>query len=480
MKKLFAVLLALTLVLSMGTIALAADTGTITIYNTVEKEKYTVYKMFDFEPVANSESNGRYTVVPEWAAFIAEGGDGAAYLAVDPDAGTIVWVGDNSAERKAELAKLAVAYAKDPANNITGREKTADGTTVVFDGVDLGYYAVDTSLGALCALTNTNNTAEVTEKNSGGTITKEVQEDSKVINGQEETTGWGETNDADIGQTVEYKAIITAGKGTTNYVMHDTMSAGLTFNNDVVVTLNDTTVDATNYEVKTSDTCGCTFEVDFTPAFEETLAENDKIVVRYSATLNDDAVVAGEGNPNTVYLTYGNNQKTTEDKTVTYTFQFQLVKTVTDGTVLPGATFKLYDAAEGGNEIPLVKEADGVYRVAVTDEEKAAAKDTVIEAGYVTIKGLDSDTYYLEEINAPEGYNKLTARKAVTIDNANNNATVTNNVYENGGVQVINKTGSLLPETGGVGTTIFYVVGSILMLAALVLLVSKKRMASFA
>ncbi|MBR3768132.1 MAG: SpaH/EbpB family LPXTG-anchored major pilin [Clostridia bacterium] len=477
MKKLFAVLVALTLVLSMGAIAMAATTGTITINNAVVGENYTVYKMFDFVPVAGSANQGRYTVVAEWEDFL--NGAGAAYLKTNAETGTIEWVGETSDVRKAELAKAAIAYADEKNNETAGTIKgttlTAETSTVTFDGLDLGYYAIDTSLGNICALTNTNSQYLAFEKNSGGTITKEVQENSNNT--------WGETNDANIGETVNFRAVITAGKGSYNYVMHDTMSAGLTFNSNSVVLKKNGTGDPltlnTDYTVETGTCavadCNCTFRINLSDTFEATFAEKETVVVEYSAVLNENAVIAGAGNPNEVYLTYGNAQKTNKETTVTYTYQFQLVKTVDDNTVLNGAEFKLYDAAEGGKEIPVVKVSDSVYRVA-----KEGETGVVIEAGYVTIRGLDSAQYWLEETKAPEGYNKVNSRQSVTISAANNNATVTEDKYVSGGVQVINKTGSLLPETGGIGTTIFYVVGGLLMAAALIVLVSKKRMATFA
>ncbi len=461
MKKLFAVLLTLTLVLAMGTTAIAANTGTITIGNAVANEDYTIYQMFSFEAI--NESNGFYTVTEDWADFIEN--EGAAYLTADEANGTIIWVGEESDARKAELAKAAIAYAKE--KGLTGTTITAQSETVVFDNVPYGYYAIDTSLGNICALTNVDSTFQTLEKNGGGSIIKEVKENS--------TNAWGETNDVSIGGTVEFRATITTGKGLSNYVMHDTMSSGLTFNEgSVTVTMDgETLVRGTDYELKIG-TNGYTFEIDFTDDFEADLAENKSIYVAYSAILNENAVIAGAGNPNDVYLTYGNNQETTHDTTVTYAYEFDLVKTDATDVLLSGAKFKLYDAEEGGNEIALVKEADGVYRVA-----KDGETGVEIEAGHVTIKGLDSATYYLEETVAPSNYNKLTARQAVTINGANDKATVTNGVYENGGVQVINRTGSLLPETGGIGTTIFYVVGGLLMVAAVIFLVTKKRMSAY-
>ncbi len=485
MKKLFAVLLALTLVLSMGAIAFADTTGKITISNAVEGETYSIYQMFTFVPTNESATTGRYSYASDdWKAFV-ETGAGSAYLEYNAETGSIEWKGTKAedgtpdATEVAALAKAAIAYAKDntiPATKTATAGEPAEGeatSKVEFTGLALGYYAIDTSLGNICALTNVDSTFTTTEKNSGGSIDKQVQEGST----------WGETNDATIGQTVNFKATITAGKGSHNYVMHDTMSAGLTFNAGSVVLKKNGTGDPltlnTDYTVETGACavtgCNCTFRINLSDTFEATFAENETVVVEYSAVLNENAVIAGDGNPNTVYLTYGDSQKTNQENTVTYTYQFQLVKTSDDKTVITGAEFKLYTAANGGTEIPVVKESDGVYRVAVGDEE-----GVVIQAGYVTIKGLDSGTYYLEETKAPDGYNKVNDRQGVTINKANNNATVETGKYVNGGVQVINKTGSLLPETGGIGTTIFYVVGGLLMAAALIVLVSKKRMASFA
>ena len=464
MKKFFAVLMALVLVLSMGTVALAAEgttptTGTITITKAIPEATYNAYQMLKFVPSSADGKSGVYTIADGWADFFA-GATAQNYFTILDD-GTVAL--KEGATIDADLAKAAVEYAagKTVAGTGTAGTATDEDLTVVIENLPLGYYAVDTTAGSICSLTNTNSDVTAIEKNSMPTITKEVKEDS--------TDDWGENNDADIDQKVEFKATITVGTGAQNYVVHDTMSEGLTFNNDVAI---EGFEKDTDYTVTTTGCdCGCTFKIDFTEAGDAKVAEKTTIVVTYSATLNESAVIAGEGNPNEIYLSYGDNLKTEEDKTITYTYQFQLVKTDEDNTVLSGATFKLYDAATGGNEIPVVKESEGVYRVAVEDETGVA-----IEAGYVTIKGLDTDTYYLEEIEAPAGYNKLTARKEVTINAANNDATVNDVTYVSGGVQVINKTGSLLPETGGIGTTIFYIVGLVLMLGAAILLITKKRM----
>lgn len=224
MKKFFAVLMALVLVLSMGTVALAAGTGSITINNAVDGATYSIYKMFDFAAIEGNADKGRYTVVAEWEEFLA--GEGSAYLKADETTATIVWNGEETEVRKAELAKKAIAYAK--AKGITAYESLpADASGVVtFANVPLGYYAIDTSLGAICALTNVNNKFEAHEKNSAPTIDKLVQEDSDKE--------WGAENSASIGDTVNYKSTITVGKGAQKYIVHDKMEKGLTFTNGSV------------------------------------------------------------------------------------------------------------------------------------------------------------------------------------------------------------------------------------------------------
>lgn len=144
------------------------------------------------------------------------------------------------------------------------------------------------------------------------------------------------------------------------------------------------------------------------------------------------------------------------------------MKTDSDSHVLSGATFTLWNA-----------ETDGA-QIALTADNCATLADGVIPAGNVNIKGLAAGTYWLQEETAPEGYNRLNTRQKVVIEK-NENATVTPAegetpaTYISGGVQVINLTGSELPATGGIGTTIFYVVGGLLVLGAAVVLVARKR-----
>ena len=301
---------------------------------------------------------------------------------------------------------------------------------------------------------------------------------------EEDSTGnFGEKNDADIGQTVNFKSTITAQAGAENYVFHDTMSTGLTYTGVTGITLNGTAVDASNYTVVTEGlTDGCTFEVRFTQAFCDTLKANDQIVISYTATLNENAVIAGEGNPNTSKVSYGdsgNTKYTPDSQTKTYTWDVDVFKYTMNGETekaLAGATFTLSKNADGSNPIALVSEGNNVYRVAKTGETGTVTEITTDATGKFTIKGLDADTYYLTETAAPAGYNMLSGPVTVVIGEngvVNGTTEAPQGVDE---VKVLNQSGTELPSTGGIGTTIFYVLGAALVIVAGVLLVTRKRM----
>lgn len=460
-KKLFAALLAAVLVLAMAVPAFAvtnATKGSITISNTVKDETYTIYRMFKLDSYNAESKTYSYTVESAWEGFFKTGA-GGNYITLDGQ-GHPTWNAAKSQDSdKAEFAKLALKWAAD--NKITGTEETATGNTVTFSGLDLGYYLVDSSLGALCGLNTTNPDATIKEKNEKPEIKKEVQTSAG---------DWSSENNAKIGDTVEYKVEIKVADGAQKYTVTDTMSKGLTFNNSSLkVTANDAVT--TDYTL-TSTTNGFTLVLPET--YVSTLTKGTTIIVTYNATLNKDAVIDGDGNANEVKLSYGNHQNTVPSEVTTKSYQFDLVKV--DGTtnkLLDGAEFEL---ADGETKLSFVKDTAGNYRVATTGDEGATTTITV-KNGKVNIYGLAGKTYTLTETKAPDGYNKLVTSETVNLaDGSKTHATIVDSVYKDGGVVVENHAGTVLPSTGGMGTTLFYVIGGGLMVAAVVLLVTKKRM----
>jgi LPXTG-motif cell wall-anchored protein len=195
-------------------------------------------------------------------------------------------------------------------------------------------------------------------------------------------------------------------------------------------------------------------------------------------------VINGDGNLNTAWLTFGEGGVSNEDAVTTYTYGIDIIKTDSQNTLIDGAQFKIYDAATGGNEVvvvPYAHDEDGnvtVYRRAHAGEEGVSI---VVKGGKVRVVGFDNGTYYLEETVSPVGYNKLNGRVAFTIADGNLDAIFNDGIFSSGsGVQVVNKTGTMLPETGGIGTTLFYIFGGLMFAGAVVLLVTRRRMSSWA
>ena len=466
-KKLFAALLAAALVLAMAVPAFAVtNTGTngsITIDNAVDGETYTIYRMFKLDSY-NGDAYS-YTVEPAWETFFSTGA-GKDYITLDGQGHPTWKAGVDSTDDSdtvAALAKAALTWAK--VKGITGTAETATGDTVTFFNLDLGYYLVDSSMGALCGLNTTKPNVTITEKNEKPTIEKKVKNHNN---------DWVDENTAKIGDTVEYKVAINVKAGAQNYVVTDTMEKGLSFDSKTLtVTCNGATATLnSDYSLELNKN-----NTTFTLTFDDNYVAGkvgETIVVTYTATLNENAVVAG--NKNSATLHYGNKQ-TVNKETTTYTYEFDLVKV--DGTtnkLLDGAKFKLYDAKDSVTPIKVVPVAGG-YRVA-NGNEAGATETIAVTGGKVRISGLDKTTYWLEETKAPDGYNMLTERKPVDLTNGSNNTTLTSDTWSEAdhGVAVENNAGTVLPSTGGMGTTLFYVIGGGLMVAAVVLLVTKKRM----
>ena len=477
-KKLMAALLAVALLCAMAVPAFAANAnsnGKITINNATDDETYTIYRIFDLESYVKGTGTsdpGRYsyTVSQKWidAGFTSSTAFTNYFTLVNNK-----YVKANDSMDAAAFAKAALAFAEEKRIANDGSHVAASGK-VEFASLPTGYYLINTTVGTLCALDTTNDTIEIDDKNVQPTIDKTA----KVGAGD-----YTKSNDARIGDRVDYKVVIHAKKGATGYVLTDTMTKGLTFNNDIAITDSNTKtlVSDTDYTMTSdvhSTTGVTTITVTFKPEYLNTLTnDSTDITVTYSATLNKDAVVYNGTNKNTAKLNYGHDAKTTTSETDTYTYMFDLVKTDSTNKLLADAKFKLYDSSEGGNVINLVADGDSAYRVAVNGE--TGVEIVTNAASKITIKGLKRGTYWLEETKAPQGYNGLTARVKVDLTSGNNVATMDSTTYvpeNNAGIHIVNNTGTTLPSTGGMGTTLFYVIGGGLMVAAVVLLVTKKRM----
>ena len=494
MKKLISLVLVVMLVTSMSVAAFAAGetNGSITINNVREGNVYEIYKMLDLS-LSESGTAYTYTVNAEWEAFF-QTTEALQYVSINA-AGAVTWATTDDDDTKAAFAKLALAWAEDHSiqpvkSSKNPGEFVITGSTGKFTDLELGYYLVDSTMGALCGLTTTNPNGVINAKNGAPTLDKQVLEDS--------TEQWGKDNTADVGQVVYYRVTINVHAGAQNYVLHDAMEDGLTFLKvseikHVRPGSFEHVTPTTKYTVVTTGlTDGCDFEVVFEQSFCDEMETNDKIIVSYEARLNEKAEIytslenKAQDNNNTAWLTFGesddpaNPHETPKSTVSTSTFAIDIVKTDSDDKLIDGAKFRIYDseALGTGNEVfvALNGTGDGYIRTA----DATAGVEIVVKDGMVRVEGLDNGTYYLEETQEPDGYNKLTARQKFIISDGNLDAIIDlNDVYSSGsGVQVVNNTGSRLPETGGIGTLLFTILGGSTALGTGVVLVTKKRMAN--
>lgn len=307
----------------------------------------------------------------------------------------------------------------------------------------------------------TTGATDIEEKNETPTVEKEVTN--------------ADPDSAQVGDTVNYEITINAKPGAENYVLHDDMSDGLTLTQDsIVVKVGDTTLASpADYSIAyPTGTDGCDFEITFTKKYLDSITTNTAITVTYSAVLNENAVTGTDPETNEAILNYGekNDVTTTPAETKTYTYDFALTKTDENQQPLTGAEFSLYSQAEGGTAINLIKLADGSYRVAKPGEKGTTTTIVVNSEGKATVDGLAGKNYWLEETKAPNGYNMLTERKVVTFNDTNTPAT-----DDFAAVTVENHAGTVLPSTGGMGTTALYTVGAALVIGAGVTLVVRRR-----
>ena len=490
-KKIAAIMFAFMMVVSMSCNVKADEgtsstkKGTITIRNAKEGETYKLYKILSLESYSytgKDKDNGNYAYTltgdTKWDNFIET--KATDYFEFDKTNTYLTWKGSTDETRVKEFAQLALKFARNESNNVQPLKKVekTNSSTVKFDDLDLGYYLVDSSVGSLCVLNTTNPDLTIAEKNGVPSVEKGV---SNIQNGTYEST-----NNASIGDTVYFQTTITAQPGAQNYVLHDKMTKGLTLKNDsIVVKKGESPVATSDYTLKTSGFIdGCTFEIVFVQTFCDGLQKDEKITVTYSATLNANAVIGNDANTNTnkTLLSYGDSQKTIEVTTNTKTFKmdvFKYTENRNDKTKKDGLADAVFTLKKVGktNTINFVKETPDeingdIYRVAKTGETGTVTTITSPDSGKFTIKGLSAGTYKLEETKQPAGYNKLSGPVTVVIDM---DGKVTVGGTEVTQVDVENKTGTVLPSTGGMGTTMIYLIGGVLVLGSGVVLATKRR-----
>lgn len=498
-KKIAAIMFAFMMVVSMSCNVKAEEgaspetKGTITINNAIPEQTYTIYKILDLESyspkVVNGKETGNFAYKPssEWESFIKGENVKDKYFTFEGE-----YVSWKENANPATFAKLALDYAKQNSSIIkTFKVEKAPAasagqttSTLTFEVPSLGYYLVDSSVGTLCSLDTTKPAATIQEKNGVPSV-------DKIITSGGVVSADGKSNSASIGDTVYFKTTITAQPGAQNYVLHDKMTDGLTFNNKVEVKKGESPVATSDYTLKTSDfTDDCTFEIVFGQTFCDDLQKDEKITVTYSAVLNEKAEIGNvDKNKNETWLKCGenNNLETTHPTTTTKTFEMNVFKFYKDKknsdkeTGLAGATFKLTKDSQDAENIGFVKTSDktatnDVYRVAKKGEAGTVTTITSPNSGEFTIQGLGAGTYYLTETQQPAGYNKLANAIKVEITNDGKvQVEKPEGLTTVDKVEVENKTGTVLPSTGGAGTTMIYLVGAVLVLGSGVVLATKRR-----
>lgn len=517
MKKLvsrfMAVLMAMTMILSMSMTAFAAETstGTLTVNNTVAGKTLDLYQIFT---ATKSEENVAYTLnsayegffknntrIPGSESLTGEALSEAAYNYVKTQVGPD---GKNGVAFAKELMKWILENTTTVEATHTTAQTSTD-TTVISD-LAYGYYVVYplgatdtsaapgeqdyTSVASLVSVTGTD--ATVNMKSNYPTVVKKVND--KVA------------DDVNIGDTVTYTLTskVPDMTGYTSYVFNfkDTLSAGLTFKEITSVTVGDTTITKVDAGQEANNTYTLTQDgQNITITMNNFLASNankagQEIKVTYKATLNKDAVTGFDANKNSATVEYSNNPGTdnkgeSEPSIVdVHTFNFTIFKYYLKDetkTALKNAEFELYkaNAADTDAKINIVDEGAGVYRQATADEANAtgftSAKIVSDADGKVLVKGLDAGTYYLRETKAPEGYNKLLSDIKVEIkatygedgklvsykvDYTYNGTTTTGTEIKDTTtspeVAVENKTGVQLPSTGSKGALMVTLAGIVL------------------
>lgn len=486
-KRMLALLAAFALVLAMAVPAFADEANLYTISVPAgSNHTYKIYQIFTGDYSAGKLSNVK------WGQNSKNRGDGVNFdtkvaQSVLDELAAVNTTEATDADKLAVIKKYADLDSKEVAT-VTHSNSAK---------VAPGYYLFkDTTTTAENEVYITEVVGDVTikAKNSNVPGFEKKLKDTNDTEGT--TTDWQDVADHDIGDAIPFKLEGTVPADYTEYTsyyfaFHDEEESGLTFNSNSIKVYVDDAEIKTGFEVKTSTTDGCSFEVVFSNLKDiNAVRAGSKIRVEYTSTLNDNAVIGGNGNLNKAKLQYSNNPRNVEskgetvwDNVVVFTYQVVVNKyanSVGENNKLAGAEFTLTKKLKDSTPkvITAVKSPDGKQ---------------------FTFKGLDDGVYTLTETVTPEGYN--------TIDPITFTVTATHGTEWDGeGVRgdlitaftgnaasgeitftpdkgtgalttnVINKSGTVLPSTGGMGTTVFYVVGGGLMAVAVVLLVTKKRM----
>mgnify|MGYP002508315280 CR=1 FL=1 len=481
MKRLAALFLAVVMVMAMGMTVAAAE---ITINNpqqVVEGEEktdatYEAFKIFSLTTSTTTNSEGK--TITNYSYKLDS--SSAAYTKlsdlIEEDKPSYTGHGFTITKTTAagvynasvSDAPTFAAYLKtlDLTGGIPG---VKDGDKVKIDiGNNIGYYFVSTNSGALADLTTANDQLEIYDKNEKPQITK-TADDASVEVGQV------------VKYTIEGTVPSTVGYTSYQYVIKDAMTEGLTFNDDVSNTLDDS-VEAAKV--------GNGFTLTFDMAAKNANGTNKytvgtKFTVTYTATVNDKAIVRNS-ETNSATLTYSNDPTDSNKTTPTppvevkvYTASIIIDKydsaDATKATKLANAEFVLKNANDSTAKYYKYTAATEATpaKVEWVDTIADATKVTTDANGAAQFNGLEDGKYYLEETKAPAGYNLMTEAEEIEVK-----GDATNKTKVDATADVPNAAGAILPSTGGIGTTIFYVVGGILVLGAAVLLITKKRMSA--
>ena len=465
MKKFFAILMTLALMLSLAVPAMAGDeTYTLTLNNAQAGHTYTAYQIFAGDLSDSTLSN----IV--WGTGVTADGQTAMGDAADK-AEAITTTEDAEA-----FAAQVANYLGTEAGSVTIADDATSGTIT---NLKAGYYLVKTTATSATNDVYTYYIMKVV-KDTNATIKADTPEIDKIF----------DDNDANIGDTVTFTLTATMPSNLQGYesykvIFHDTLSAGLDFvEGTVKVTVAG--VEKTEVFTATEEDGKLTISCDnvLTQGAVASTAEKPcTIVVTYDAILDDDAVIGTEGNPNKVYLEYSNDPNwdgdgeeptgnTPEAKVDVYTWEIPVFKYTGTDTALAGAGFTLYD---GENAVKLTK-AEGEGNIYKVDPNGTVTEIVTDGTGRFEIEGLEQGTYVLKETTTPAGYN--TCADITVVIGENGALTINEDTTVVEEVAVLNQAGSTLPETGGMGTTIFYTVGGVMVVAAVVLLITKKRMSA--